>query len=124
MLLDRSVIQFLLALQGARPRTDLMLAGRDDQHPVLMPFDEAAARYLTRFGLIVKIAGQSVRLGQPEVLPPAVVEVTLPDLRTWFDQLSTAGDVDWTRYGYRLGVIRRYFAHYQPRQEGQQKRNS
>jgi hypothetical protein len=100
-----------LRLLDEKAAERILLAPRGAAPLVVGP-EEAVAALLTDQALVVEIAGERIRLGDPDALTPQVVP-TLPEVAAVLDAQASHGPRTWLDLRYRLSFIARYFAAHQ-----------
>jgi hypothetical protein len=85
---------------------------KDLATPFVVGAEEAVAALLTEQALVVEIAGERIRLGDPDALTPQIVP-TLPEVAAVLDAQASHGPRTWLDLRYRLSFIARYFAAHQ-----------
>lgn len=102
------------------PPDEVLLAGAKEDPVVIRGVVSGVTKKLTDLGLVVEIAGNRVRLGHPEELPPPGVTPTLPEVKQVMAEVASRAvgrPRNWTDLNYRLGFIGKYFAAFQQNQE-------
>lgn len=98
------------------PDDEVLLAGPKQDPVVIRGVVRAVTENLTDLGLVVEIAGNRVRLGHPDQLPPPHVTPTLTEVNKVMDAVKSRAVCparNWTDLNYRLGFIGQYFAAFQ-----------
>jgi hypothetical protein len=112
-----------VGLFSADDSATALLAGRN-QAPFPVPaIENPVLAELTDLAMVVVIAGQRIRLGHPEMLPPPPFTPTLPEVSGVLAEVAArAGGhrPNWIDLDYRLGFIGRYFAALQQDAEATQ----